>query len=62
MVTCQSSELDWKVIVELPTDSLSIERGSVRDSVKPVKILNLNFSEKKKGVKTIIYRNSLEKS
>ena len=49
MVTCQSSELDWKVIVELPTDSLSIERGSVRDSVKPVKILNLNFSEKKRG-------------
>ena len=29
-------------------------------SVKPVKILNLNFSDKRG--KTIIYRNSLEKS
>ena len=29
--------------------------------VKPVKILNLNFS-KKKGAKTVIYRNSPEKS
>ena len=29
MVTCQSSELDWEVTVELPADFLSIGRGSV---------------------------------
>ena len=29
MVTCQSSELGWEVTVELPTDFLSLERGSV---------------------------------
>ena len=31
MVTCQSSELGWEVTVELPTDFLSLGRGSVRD-------------------------------
>ena len=37
-------------------------RESVRSrAVKPVKILNLNFLEKKRG-KTVIYWNSLEKS
>ena len=30
MVTCQSSELGWKVTVELPTDFLSLGRGSVK--------------------------------
>ena len=32
--------------------------------MKPVKILYLNFSKKKrkKGAKTVIYRNSIEKS
>ena len=30
MVTCQSSELGWEVTVELPTDFLSLGRGSVR--------------------------------
>ena len=29
MVTCQSSELGWEVTVKLPTDFLSLERGSV---------------------------------
>ena len=29
MVTCQSSELDWEVTVELPADFLSLGRGSV---------------------------------
>ena len=29
MVTCQSSELDWEVTVELPADFLSLERGFV---------------------------------
>ena len=29
MVTCQSSELDWEVTVELPVDFLSLGRGSV---------------------------------
>ena len=29
MVTCQSSELGWEVIVELPTDFLSLGMGSV---------------------------------
>ena len=29
MVTCQSSELGWEVTVELPTDFLSLRRGSV---------------------------------
>ena len=29
MVTCQSSELGWKVTVELPADFLSLGRGSV---------------------------------
>ena len=29
MVTCQSSELGWEVTVELPTDFLSLGRGSV---------------------------------
>ena len=28
MVTCQSSELDWEVTVELPADFLSLGRGS----------------------------------
>ena len=28
MVTCQSSELGWEVIVELPADFLSLGRGS----------------------------------
>ena len=30
MVTCQSSKLGWEVTVELPADSLSIGRGSVK--------------------------------
>ena len=30
MVTCQSSELGWEVTVELPTDFLSLGRGSVK--------------------------------
>ena len=29
MVTCQSSELDWEVTVELPADFLSLGRGFV---------------------------------
>ena len=29
MVTCQSSELGWEVTVELPTDFLSLGRGSI---------------------------------
>ena len=29
MVTCQSSELDWEVTVELPADFLSLGKGSV---------------------------------
>ena len=33
MVTCQSSELGWEVTVELPTDFLSLGRGSVSTSV-----------------------------
>ena len=32
MVTCQSSELGWEVTVKLPTDSLSIGKGSVKIS------------------------------
>ena len=28
MITCQSSELDWEVTVELPVDFLSLGRGS----------------------------------
>ena len=32
MVTCQSSELDWEVTVELPADFLSLGRGSVTSS------------------------------
>ena len=30
MVTCQSSELGWEVTVELPTDFLSLGRGSAK--------------------------------
>ena len=30
MVTCQSSELDWEVTMELPADFLSLGRGSVK--------------------------------
>ena len=30
MVTCQSSELDWEVTVELPKDFLSLGKGSVK--------------------------------
>ena len=30
MVTCQSSELDWEVTVELLVDFLSLGRGSVK--------------------------------
>ena len=30
MVTYQSSELSWEVTVELPTDFLSLGRGSVK--------------------------------
>ena len=29
MVTCQSRELGWEVTVELPTDFLSLGRGSI---------------------------------
>ena len=29
MVTCQSSEIGWEATVELPTDFLSLGRGSV---------------------------------
>ena len=32
MVTCQSSELGWEVTVELPTDFLSLGKGSVKVS------------------------------
>ena len=32
MVTCQSSELGWEVTVELPTDFLSLGRGSVSNA------------------------------
>ena len=34
MVTCQSSELGWEVTVELPTDFLSLGRGSVMHVIK----------------------------
>ena len=30
MVTCQLSELDWEVTVELPADFLSLGRGFVK--------------------------------
>ena len=30
MVTCQSSELDWEVTVELSKDFLSLGKGSVK--------------------------------
>ena len=33
MVTCQLSELDWEVTVELPVDFLSLGRGSVISEV-----------------------------
>ena len=33
MVTCQSSELDWEVTVELSIDFLSLGRGSVTISL-----------------------------
>ena len=36
MVTCQSSELDWEVTVEVPTDFLSLGRGSVTNSISSV--------------------------
>ena len=47
MVTCQSSELDWEVTVELPADFLSLGRGSVmpgarQDLTPPVRALNIN--------------------
>ena len=32
MVTCQSSELGWEVIVELPADFLSLGRRSINES------------------------------
>ena len=34
MVTCQSSELGWEVTVELPTDFLSLGRGSVNTTTE----------------------------
>ena len=40
MVTCQSSELDWEVTVELPADFLSLGRGSVNFSFKSVATRN----------------------
>ena len=40
MVTCQSSELDWEVTVELPTDFLSLGRGSVMESYKRCSFLS----------------------
>ena len=38
MVTCQSSELDWEVTVELPADFLSLGRGSVTGGPPKVRI------------------------
>ena len=35
MITCQSSELGWEVIVELPIDSLLIGKGSVKIYIYP---------------------------
>ena len=40
MVTCQLSELDWEVTVELPADFLSLGRGSVIEPV-PIKEQNI---------------------
>ena len=37
MVTCQSSELGWEVTVELPTDFLSLGRGSVNSILCSIK-------------------------
>ena len=39
MVTRQSSELSWEVSVELPVDSLSLGRGSVRDCSKCMSLM-----------------------
>ena len=55
MVTCQSSELGWEVTVELPTDFLSLGRGSVMISVDG-NVANLdkqsgNVESENKGLK-----------
>ena len=47
MVTCQSSELGWKVTVELPTDFLSLGRGSVKLVLEQV-LVQLKESFKRK--------------
>ena len=44
MVTCQSSELDWEVTVELPADFLSLGRGSVRLTILPGRQLGVRSS------------------
>ena len=41
MVTCQSSELGWKVTVELPADFLSLGRESISFLVSYIFLLTL---------------------
>ena len=47
MVTYQSSELGWEATVELPTDFLSLGRGSVKLVLEQV-LVQLKESYKRK--------------
>ena len=40
MVTCQLSELDWEVTVELPADFLSLGRGSVNITMTNLMVIS----------------------
>ena len=50
MVTCQSSELDWEVNVELPADFLSLGRGSASRSTNQ----EYRRTDQDRGVVTLI--------
>ena len=56
MVTCQSSELGREVTVELPTDFLSLGRGSVRIPIqKAKKKVNIKIREISPALKHTFY-------
>ena len=65
MVTCQSSELDWEVTVELPADFLSLGRGSdteanLNPSSTPF-LQNKKFSKRKgKKLKASKFQNCIK--
>ena len=60
MVTCQSSELGWKVTVELPADFLSLGRGlSLVPFIVTSQLSNLSLSQSYEGLDDIFIGDGL---